>query len=211
MLKASEKIADEMEIDALLTGESVAQVSSQTLRNLALIDQVTNKLILRPLSTVNKIEIMDIADEIGTRRFAETMPEYCGVISRNPHTHGSFKRLEEQAIKFDYTVLDTAVENAVSLKIHEIEDDITDIGQMETISDLSSGDYTVIDIRQSDDCIETSVETIKIPFYKLKSEFKKLPQDKEYLFYCDKGILSQLHAQYLKDAENFTNIRVYRP
>ena len=211
MLKASEKIANDMEIDALLTGESVAQVSSQTLRNLALIDQVTNKLILRPLSTMNKIEIMDIADKIGTRRFAETMPEYCGVISRNPNTHGSFKRLEEESRKFDYKVLDAAVENAVSLKIHELVDDISEIGEIETISDLSSGDYTVIDIRQNDECIETSVETIKIPFFKLKSEFKKLPQEKEYLFYCDKGILSQLHAQYLRDAENFTNIRVYRP
>lgn len=211
MIKASEKIANDMGIDALLTGESVAQVSSQTLRNLALIDQVTNKLILRPLSTMNKTEIMDIANEIGTRRFAETMPEYCGVISKNPNTHGSFKRLEEEARKFDYSVLDKAVENATSLRVHEIEADITDIGQIETISDLSSGDFTVIDIRQSDDCIETSAKTIKIPFYKLKSEFKNLPQDKEYLFYCDKGILSQLHAQYLRDAENFTNIRVYRP
>ena len=70
---------------------------------------------------------------------------------------------------------------------------------------------SVIDIRQSADCIETSVETLKIPFYKLKSEFKKLPQDKTYLFYCDKGILSQLHAQFLRDSENYTNIKVYRP
>ena len=92
-----------------------------------------------------------------------------------------------------------------------MDQNISEIGQMEVISDLSSGDYTVIDIRQSDDCIETSVETLKIPFYKLKSEFKKLPQDKEYLFYCDKGILSQLHAQFLRDAENYTNIKVYRP
>ncbi|KAB7884192.1 tRNA uracil 4-sulfurtransferase ThiI [Poseidonibacter ostreae] len=211
MLKASEKIADEMGIDALLTGESVAQVSSQTLRNLALIDQVTSKLILRPLSTMHKQDIMNIANDIGTRRFAETMPEYCGVISKNPVIHGSYKRMEVEAKKFDYSVLDTAVENAVSIKVHEIVNDISDIGQMETISDISSGKYTIIDIRQSDHCIETACETIKIPFFKLKSEFKKLPQDKEYLFYCDKGILSQLHAQYLRDAENYTNIRVYRP
>jgi len=211
MLKASEKIADDLGIDALLTGESVAQVSSQTLRNLALIDQVTNKLILRPLSTMNKPEIMSIANDIGTRRFAETMPEYCGVISKNPITHGSYKRMEEESRKFDYSVLDAAIENAVSIKVKEIVNDVSDIGQMEVISDLTSGEFTVIDIRQSDDCIETSSETLKIPFYKLKNEFKKLPQDKEYLFYCDKGILSQLHAQYLRDAENFTNIRVYRP
>lgn len=211
MLKAAEKIADDMKIDAVMTGESVAQVSSQTLRNLALIDQATNKLVLRPLSTMNKPEIMDIANQIGTRRFAETMPEYCGVISKNPVTHGSYDRMEKEAKKFDYSVLDTAVENAVKTDVNDIVNEIEDIGQMEVVSDLSSGNYTVIDIRQSDDCIETSCETIKIPFYKLKSEFKKLPQNKEYLFYCDKGILSQLHAQYLRDAENYKNIKVYRP
>lgn len=211
MLKAAEKIADDMKIDAIMTGESVAQVSSQTLRNLALIDQATKKLVLRPLSTMNKPEIMDIANQIGTRRFAETMPEYCGVISKNPVTHGSYDRMEKEAKKFDYSILDTAVENAIKTNVDEIVNEIEDIGQMEVVSDISSGKYTIIDIRQSDDCIETSCETIKIPFYKLKSEFKKLPQNKEYLFYCDKGILSQLHAQYLRDAENYKNIKVYRP
>lgn len=211
MLMASEKIADEMGIDALLTGESVAQVSSQTLRNLALIDQATNKLVIRPLSTMNKPDIMDIASQIGTKHFAEAMPEYCGVISKNPVTHGSYDRMEKEAKKFDYSVLDKAVENCTKITVDEIVNDVKDIGQMETVSDLSSGEYTVIDIRQGNDCIETSCETIKIPFYDLKKEFKKLPQNKEYLFYCDKGILSQLHAQYLRDAENYKNIKVYRP
>ena len=211
MLKAAEKVADDLDIDAIMTGESVAQVSSQTLRNLALIDQATNKLVLRPLSTMNKPEIIDIANNIGTRRFAETMPEYCGVISKNPVTHGSYTRMEKEAKKFDYTVLDKAVEDAVSVNVDEIVNDIKDIGAIDIVSDLSSGEYTVIDIRQNDECIETTCETLKIPFYKLKTEFKKLPQNKEYLFYCDKGILSQLHAQYLRDAENCENIKVYRP
>ena len=212
MLLASEKVANEMEIDALLTGESVAQVSSQTLRNLALIDQVTNKLILRPLATMNKPEIMNIANDIGTKRFAENMPEYCGVISKNPIIHGSYKRMEEVSKKFNYEVLDQAVENSTRIFVDEIIDDVNNsIGQVEVVSDLSSGEYVVIDIRQDEETIETSCETLKIPFYKLKNEFKKLPQDKEYLLYCDKGIMSQLHAQYLNDAENYTNIRVYRP
>jgi thiamine biosynthesis protein ThiI len=120
MLMASEKIADELEIDALLTGESVAQVSSQTLRNLALIDQVSNKLILRPLSTMNKPDIMAIADDIGTRHFAESMPEYCGVISQNPIIHGSFKRMEKEAKKFDYRVLDKAVIDAKTIYVDEV-------------------------------------------------------------------------------------------
>ena len=211
MLEASQKIADDMGIDALLTGESIAQVSSQTLRNLALIDEVTDKLVIRPLSTMNKPDIIDIADKIGTKEFAETMPEYCGVISKGPVTHGSFARVQKEANKFDYTVLDKAVENSKKIYVDEIEDDIQEIGQVQTVSDISSGKYVIIDIRQGDECIQTPCETLKIPFYKLKTQFKKLPQEREYLFYCDKGILSQLHAQFLRDSENFGNIKVYRP
>jgi len=211
MLLAAEKVADEMEIDALLTGESVAQVSSQTLRNLALIDQVSNKLILRPLATMNKPEIIKIANDIGTKRFAENMPEYCGVISKNPITHGSYKRMEKEAKRFDYTVLDKAVEDAQHIFVDEIVNDVANSAGIEVISDLDTGEYVVIDIRAEDDCIKTSCESIKIPFHKLKTEFKKLPQDKEYLLYCEKGIMSQLHAQYLEDSEDRKNVRVYRP
>ena len=211
MLKASEKVADDMGIDALLTGESVAQVSSQTLRNLALIDLFTNKLVLRPLATMNKPEIIDIANNIGTRRFAESMPEYCGVISKNPVTHGSYKRMEKEAGKFNYNVLDKAVENAITVNVDEIANDVNTIGEIETVNDLSKGNYTVIDITQEKEIIELPCETIKIPFYDLKTKFPKLPQNKEYLFYCDKGIMSQLHAQYLRDQQGYKNIKVYRP
>lgn len=210
MLLASEKIANEMEIDALVTGESVAQVSSQTLRNLALIDQVTNKLILRPLATMNKPDIIEIANSIGTRKFAESMPEYCGVISKNPITHGSYKRMEREAKRFDYTVLDKAIDNAQHIYVDEILDDITNNAAVEVVSTLNDN-VVVIDIRAEDTCIETACKSIKIPFHRLKSEFKKLPKDKEYLLYCEKGIMSQLHAQYLRDGQGAENVKVYRP
>ncbi len=211
MLRASEKIADDMEIDALLTGESVAQVSSQTLRNLAIIDKASSMLILRPLSTMNKPDIMSIANDIGTRHFAEAMPEYCGVISQNPITHGSFKRMEKVAQKFNYDVLDKAVEDSKSIYVHDIVDDVANLAAVEVVEDLNSKEYVVIDIRAEDECIETTSETIKIPFHRLKSEFPKLPKNKEYLLYCEKGIMSQLHAQYLRDEHKCENVRVYRP
>ncbi len=211
MLKASTKIANDMNIDALLTGESVAQVSSQTLRNLALIDQACDKLILRPLSTMNKPEIIDIANTIGTRRFAEQMPEYCGVISQNPIIHGSYKRMKEEDRKFDYTVLDKAIENSVSIYINEVVDDIKNIAKIEVINEIKNTKYIIIDIRESKDCIQTVCKTLKIPFYKLKNEFKKLDPNEEYLLYCEKGIMSQLHAQYLQDLQKCKNVRVYRP
>jgi len=211
MLMAAEKIADEMEIDALLTGESVAQVSSQTLRNLALIDQVTNKLVLRPLATMNKPDIIRIANDIGTRRFAESMPEYCGVISKNPITHGSFKRMAKEAQRFNYDVLNKAVTNAEHIYVDEIVENITEHAPVEIVTILDKEKHAVIDIRPEEACIETVCETLKIPFYQLKTAFKKLPKDKEYLLYCDKGVMSQLHAQFLRDAEGTENVKVYRP
>ncbi len=211
MLKASSQIAKSMDIDALLTGESVAQVSSQTLRNLALIDQACDMLVLRPLSTMNKPEIIDISAKIGTKYFAQNMPEYCGVISQNPITHGSYKRMEEVSKKFNYDILDQAVKNATIISVDDIEDDVKNIAQVDVISDISSGKYTIIDIRQDAEPLQIDATVLNIPFYKINNEFMKLPQNKEYLFYCDKGIMSQLHAQYLIDAHNCKNLKVYRP
>ncbi len=210
MLMASEKIANDMEIDALVTGESVAQVSSQTLRNLALIDQATSKLVLRPLATMNKPEIIAMAQQIGTKQFAENMPEYCGVISKNPITHGSFKRMEKESKRFDYSVLKTAIKQAKYLYVDEIIDEISQTAPVEIVKQPGEN-QVVIDIRAEDNCIELEGKVIKIPFHKLKTEFKKLPKEKEYLLYCEKGIMSQLHAQYLRDAEAIENIKVFRP
>ena len=211
MILAAQKIADEMEIDALVTGESIAQVSSQTLRNLSLIDQVSQKLIIRPLATVDKPEIIQLATKIGTRHFAENMPEYCGVISKNPITHGSFKRMEKEAKRFNYEVLDKAVEDAVSIYVDEVVNDVNRQSPVEVISELKE-EYVVIDIRPEEETISSELcETIKIPFHKLKTEFKKLPKNREYLLYCEKGVMSQLHAQYLNDSQEDIRVRVYRP
>ena len=210
MLQAAQKVADEMEIDALLTGESVAQVSSQTLRNLALIDQATNKLVLRPLAMMNKPEIIAIAEQIGTRHFAESMPEYCGVISQNPVTHGSYKRIEKIAKQFDYDVLNDAIQNAQKIYVDTIAEDVNKKAAVEIVHDLDQ-ESVVIDIRGEEESIQLPVKTLNIPFYDLKKEFVKLPKEKTYLLYCDKGVMSQLHAQYLKDAFKIENIKVYRP
>lgn len=76
-------VAEKFGIEALVTGEALGQVSSQTLTNLRLIDNVTDTLILRPLINWDKEDIINVARDIGTEDFAKVMPEYCGVISKN--------------------------------------------------------------------------------------------------------------------------------
>jgi thiamine biosynthesis protein ThiI len=119
--------------------------------------------------------------------------------------------MAKEAQRFNYDVLDKAVEDAKSIFVDEVIDDVTKDAPIEVIKNLEDGEYVVIDIRGEEKSIITSSKCLNIPFHQLKTEFKKLPQDKEYLLYCDKGVMSQLHAQYLYDAEGRANVRVYRP
>ena len=84
MVRAASRVAERYGVQALVTGEAVGQVSSQTLTNLRLIDNASDTLILRPLIAHDKEHIIKVAREIGTEDYASTMPEYCGVISKSP-------------------------------------------------------------------------------------------------------------------------------
>lgn len=212
MLRAAEKVAEQMQLDALVTGESIAQVSSQTLRNLALIDQATDKLVLRPLVTTNKQDIMNTAAQIGTADFAKNMPEYCGVISRRPVIHADQDTLIAEEGGFDSSVLNAAVAAAVAIRIDSVIADISTISAIETVHQID--DHIIIDIRRPDEQMKRPLEIdpanlLQIPFTEINHRFNALDQDREYLLYCEQGVMSQLHAQYLQDA-GYTNVRVYR-
>ena len=94
MLRAAEQVAKKLDIQALVTGEAVAQVASQTITNLAVIDEVSDMLVLRPLIAMDKGDIVNLARKIGTEISAANMPEYCGVISVKPTTRAKLYRVE---------------------------------------------------------------------------------------------------------------------
>ena len=66
MMRIGEKIALENKIDMLITGESLGQVASQTMKSMAVIEDAINMPILKPLVGLDKSEIIEIAREIGT-------------------------------------------------------------------------------------------------------------------------------------------------
>jgi thiamine biosynthesis protein ThiI len=118
--------------------------------------------------------------------------------------------LEKVAKAFDYSVLDSAVEKATTIYVDEVIEDINQKAPIEVIHKPHKDDI-IIDIRSEEDVLQHTNKVLKIPFYDLKKEFKKLSMDDNYLLYCQKGIMSQLHAQYLKDEGIAPNIKVYRP
>ena len=215
MMRAATFAAERLDIEALVTGEALGQVSSQTLRNLSVIDKVTDMLILRPLIATDKQDIIDCAREIGTAELSETIPEYCGVISQRPTVKAVMKKIEKEEAKFDLSIIEKVVLEANVLDIRDIDKAAQEeVAEVESVSDFSENDV-ILDIRSSEEeeAAPLEIEGVKIehlPFFKLANGFEKLPQDKTYLLYCDRGVMSQLQALYLKES-GFNNVKIYRP
>ena len=213
MLRAASQVAEAFNIEALVTGESVAQVSSQTLANLSVIDRVTDTLVLRPLITSDKNDIINTARAIGTEEFAANMPEYCGVISKKPTTRAKMDLVLEEESRFAMAVLDDAV---ARMNVQSILDvlEAGDYAQADEFAYVPTG-AQVIDIRHPDEQ-EAAPLTIAgqavrhIPFYLLAKSVAELGSQQQYLLYCDRGVMSRLHAGQLSE-EGYPNIGVYRP
>lgn len=214
MLRVASRVAQDMRIQALVTGESVAQVSSQTLANLSVIDAVTNTLVLRPLITMDKGQIIQLSREIGTEEFAAAMPEYCGVISQKPTTRATLARVEAEEARFDWEKLEQAFQQRRSVPISAVARRAAHEVPVRIVSEAAEG-AVIVDIRHPNEeegspLSISGVAIRKIPFYQLNSQFPGLDAETRYLLYCDKGVMSQLHAGHLRDL-GFTNVGVYRP
>ncbi|MBB1518994.1 tRNA uracil 4-sulfurtransferase ThiI [Aquipseudomonas guryensis] len=214
MLRAATRIAESLSIDALVTGEAISQVSSQTLPNLSVIDSATDMLVLRPLLASHKQDIIDCATQIGTAEFAKHMPEYCGVISVNPTTRAKKPRIEHEESHFDMAILERALERATRITVDRAIDQLGEDLQIEEVGDALPGQI-ILDIRHPDAAEDEplalpGIEVQTLPFYAINSRFKELDANRQYLLYCDKGVMSRLHAHHLL-SEGHANVRVYRP
>lgn len=214
MMRAASQVAERLNIKALVTGESLGQVSSQTLTNLSVIDRVTETLILRPLIHLDKAEIIETSRQIGTHDFAAAMPEYCGVISKKPTTRAVLSDIEENEAKFDMSLIDKVVSEAKVMDIRDIEKQaVEEVQEVELVTELPSG-AVVVDIRSSEETDESplkleGIDVVEMPFFKLATRFGDLAQDKQYYLYCDRGVMSRLQALLLHE-HGYKTVKVYR-
>ncbi len=214
MFRAATEVANDWKVGALVTGESIAQVSSQTLPNLAVIDSVTDLLTIRPLVTMDKNDIINIARAIGTADFAANMPEYCGVISVKPTTRAKPERIAREEEKFNFAVLEHAIASRREENIDELMGNLADLPSVEVFSSPQP-EMTILDIRHPDEIMRKpltagAVAVEAVPFFTLQKSFKSLDQAHRYLLYCEKGVMSRLHAELLHE-QGFQNLGVYRP
>ncbi len=96
LLRTAERLAGQIEAEALVTGDSLSQVASQTLSNLVATSRAVQMPIFRPLIGMDKEEIVQLAKQIGTYDLS-TLPykDCCALISRHPKTRSQHDRLVE--------------------------------------------------------------------------------------------------------------------
>ena len=179
-----------------------------------MIDNATDTLILRPLITHDKEQIIKLARHIGTEDIAKTMPEFCGVISKNPTVKAIKEKIEAEEANFDFAILEKAISEAQNIDIREIaKQTVNSIQAVEMVSEFNQ-DNIIIDIRSPDEQEDKPLEMegVKIhsiPFYKLSTQFGDLDHSKQYLLYCERGVMSKLQALYLME-QGYTNVKVFR-
>ncbi len=137
MIKIAEKIAEKEGAEALVTGESLGQVASQTLRNIRVINQIATLPILRPLIGIDKEEIIQKAREIGTYEISSQPYDDCChfLTGRHPETWADFDEIFEVEKKLNW---DELVD--MSLKNAEIENMYADFLNENTMKKLKIPD-----------------------------------------------------------------------
>ena len=103
MMKIAETIAKENDCLALVTGESIGQVASQTMQSLAVTNEVCELPVMRPLIAFDKQDIVDISLNIGTYETSVLPYEDCCTIfvAKHPVTKPSLKKIKNSEKKLD--------------------------------------------------------------------------------------------------------------
>jgi thiamine biosynthesis protein ThiI len=122
MMKIAEKLARRRGCLALVTGENLGQVASQTMEALAVTDQVVDMPVFRPLIGLDKLEITQMANRIGTYETSILPYEDCCTVftPRHPSTKPHLKDIEQAEALLDCEALiDEAVEGTEEVRYWE--------------------------------------------------------------------------------------------
>lgn len=119
MLRIAQRIAEKRRAKALITGDALGQVASQTVENLDCIGDATQMLVLRPLLGFDKKEVVELAKSIGTYETSiQPHDDCCSLfVPRHPQTKGSRRhaRKLERRINVDQLVDDAFEERSIEV------------------------------------------------------------------------------------------------
>ncbi len=197
MLRAAERVARRRRAIAIVTGEAVGQVSSQTLQNLAAISPATTLPILRPLVGLNKDEILAGARAIGTYEVSAVVGEYCALVPRRPATAAKLAAVEEQEARLDPELLERAVAGRREIDLRALDLEKLDLPELE-IHAIPEG-AVVIDLRSRAEYDSWHhPEALRMDFPRAVTAYPSFDRSRAYVLYCEVGLKSAHLAEFMR-------------
>lgn len=118
LLRYAEKIAEKEKAQAIVLGDSLGQVASQTLQNINVIDEAVDISVLRPLIGFDKQEIVDISKKIGLYDLSILPSKECTAVPNKPSTAAKIEKIVEQEKKLDIkNLVEKTVKDSKLVKI----------------------------------------------------------------------------------------------
>ncbi|MFN7106163.1 MAG: rhodanese-like domain-containing protein, partial [Pyrobaculum sp.] len=193
------EIASLVKAEALATGESLGQVSSQTLQSLAASEKGVEMPILRPLVGMDKEEIVKLAQKIGTYPHSIRVGEYCAIFSKRPRKWASRWEIEE----IDLAIYDGVKKAVASARVVRKKELPEVIRSLTPPSDLEitelPPDVIVVDLRDGESYARWHLPgAIRAELDRVLELVDRHGRDKAYVFYCYGGGLSLDVAESLR-------------
>ena len=197
MLRAAEQIASELACPALVTGEALGQVSSQTLANLATISAATRLPILRPLVGTNKQEIIELAHRIGTGAISATVAEYCALVPRRPATAASVAAVEAEEAKLDATLLARAVAAREIIDVRDADPEASALPELAVEALWPAA--VVLDLRTRDEFAAWHLPgSVQLEFARALAALPAMSRAQRYVAVCAFGLKSAHLAELMR-------------
>lgn len=204
------KLQDKSSADALATGESVNQVSTQTLKNLIALDSFSDKLILRPVIAMPKMDIIKIAYEIWTFNLAYKWKEFCALATKWVETAVKKEDLLDEINKLDLLpLIEKAIEKRQIIKLDEITDVWAFVDEFMKDSSIScslpnshenKNLEVIIDLREKEDFKLFNIPwSINIPYEIAFTDYVNWDKTKRYFLVCEEGRLGKILAKKMKE------------
>ena len=196
MYRAAERLARQKDYPVIVTGESVGQVSSQTLANLAVATKAVEIPIFRPLLTYDKQEIIDLSRHVGTYDLSAKLLEYCQMVPKHPVTRATEERVLAQERDLDWALLERLVKQARVYKVRDTH--LPDLDHLEC-GEIPEG-AQVVDVRSEEERKENPFAAdLWIPVEELPQRVEELDKTRPLVLVCEHGFKSMEAAWYLRN------------
>ncbi|MGC9122129.1 MAG: rhodanese-like domain-containing protein, partial [Thermogladius sp.] len=196
MYTAASRLAVAGGYNAIVTGESIGQASSQTLGNLQAVEEYAkpSRPVLRPLLGFDKEEILALSRRMGLYELSSKVPEACAIAPSRVETHATAGMVEEEVRKVDMALVEKAVEGARSFDtLSSRPDDVIPSDDVEI--DFIPEDALLVDAREWRGVDDGSLPGA-VPLSRLDPD--NVPRDKVVVVFCDTGAISAVVAEMLR-------------